>query len=165
MRPGGRVRSRWCVSPVHRHPAGGRKGLQHLGLHGMGRPPNKGPMFLAFLACWSLHGHVENQILQSEARPQDPPGLLTQGRVIRASFPCPCQELRVQGQATPCCVPCGPGPLLPAGLAGQRGPKPPQGRGVACTYFLLSSLARQVAASTALMAVARSPPCSSAWSP
>lgn len=32
-------------------------------------------------------------------------------------------------------------------------------------YFLLSSLARQVAASTALMVAARSPPCSKAWSP
>lgn len=32
-------------------------------------------------------------------------------------------------------------------------------------YFLLSSLARQVAASTALMVAARSPPCSRAWSP
>lgn len=32
-------------------------------------------------------------------------------------------------------------------------------------YFPLSSLAREVAASTALMAVARSPPCSRAWSP
>lgn len=32
-------------------------------------------------------------------------------------------------------------------------------------YFPLSSLARQVAASTALMAAARSPPCSRAWSP
>lgn len=42
--------------------AGGRKGLQHLGLRGMGQSPNKGPTFLAFQACWSLHGHVENQI-------------------------------------------------------------------------------------------------------
>lgn len=32
-------------------------------------------------------------------------------------------------------------------------------------YFPLSSLARQVAASTALMVAARSPPCSRAWSP
>lgn len=38
-------------------------------------------------------------------------------------------------------------------------------RPVPAPYFPLSSLARQVAASTALMVAARSPPRSSAWSP
>lgn len=40
-----------------------------------------------------------------------------------------------------------------------------EGGGILGTYFLLSSLARQVAASTALMVAARSPPCSRACSP
>lgn len=73
--------------------------------------------------------------------------------------------------------PSGPAPRVPVWDAGtargsrsQRGPVlhggAGRGRGgLWGPYFLLSSLARQVAASTALMVAARSPPCSRACSP
>lgn len=59
--------------------------------------------------------------------------------------------------------PCMVGGLQSSGRGGEEGPGQPTSR--AFPYFLLSSLARHVAASTALMVAARSPPCSRAWSP
>lgn len=57
----------------------------------------------------------------------------------------------------------GSGPVL--GTQGLQMGKEPWPHLEPGPYFLLSSLARQVAASTALMVAARSPPCSKAWSP
>lgn len=127
---------------------------------------------------------LQTQILQSKARPRD-----SQDSPSReGSRPAPsatCQELRVWGgaQDQPCSRLARPRP--PATLRPQAAPSLAYrvfGRGQGerkggaalgavakssahVPYFRLISLARQVAASTALMAAARSPPRSSACSP
>lgn len=143
-----------------------------------GRPWTLGWSQMRKLARQRPPGHWETQraCVQTRwpARLLSPAAVLTEGRP-----PAWCQLSGPVSPITKGSPGAGPPPwsLLPrrgGGLPAQslapcisleRGTKGERLPASSRAYFLLSSLARQVAASTALMVAARSPPCSRACSP